>query len=791
MSIARALMVARILLAVAVSALAFAAIARADGDPGSDVLLAQNLFTASDSGISVSQQQQLGRLLDATSKAEAPIRVAIISHSDDLGTDTPLWEHPQGYAAFLGTELSLTYPGRLLVVMPGGVGFYWSAKLHDVQRIANALASIAPGSSSPAALIAATRVAVRRIEAATAVGTGTGTHAITPASTPASTSVPVNGPALEPLGTGTDRTLLLLALLAIVGAIALAAMPWIRRRPLHPKGALASAPLALAAVVLVALSQGASTPVAQSGTLQNNPNLDPGSAPQLPALRSSAEGSPAAPNFTLTDETGRTVSLSQYRGKVVILSFIDAECQTICPLTSAAMLDARRSLGAAGRDVQLLAVNANWKSTQVDDVLNYTDLHGMRGQWHFLTGSLSQLKRTWSDYGVNELAFSGKTQLHSSQIDHVVATFVIDRQGRLRTGYQTQASYAAIPQLGQLLAQAASRLLPSHPRVETHYSYGQITGVSPTQAVSVPRLGGGRMALGPGRPHLYLFFATWDRQTTSIAAELELLDGYQRDARRSGLPPVTAVDEASVEPSAAALPDFISSLARPLSYPVALDETGRIADGYDVQGEPWFVLTSASGAKRWFREIYTSGWPTLKQLETDVRAGLAHVATGPIGERATTAELRRSPPPLAKLHAQASRVLGGGQRGLDARIRALRGHPIVVNVWGSWCEPCQSEFGRFARASAQYGTKVAFLGSDTNEASPSDGQQFLDQHYVSYPSYETTPQSMQSLLPGGLQDTPTTIFYSAAGRLTHITLGPYESQGTLDQDVEQYALDSR
>jgi cytochrome oxidase Cu insertion factor (SCO1/SenC/PrrC family)/thiol-disulfide isomerase/thioredoxin len=775
-------------LAVVACSLALSAVARADGDPGSDVLLAQNLFTGYDSGIGVAQQEQLGKLLDATAKAGAPVRVAIIAHPDDLGAVSALWHKPQQYAAYLGTELSLTYPGRLLVVMPNGLGFYWAAKTAQVQRVANALSTIAPGSSSPSALIAATHAAVQRVEAATGTSSsvpspGISRGAIASPTSPGNAS-DKNAPApLEISGGGTNQTLLAFALLAIVATVVLMARPLIRRRPWHPKNALTSAPLALLAVVLVALSQNGSTPVAQSGTLQTNPNLDPGTVPH--PVR-------ASPGFTLTDEAGRKVSLADYRGKVVILSFIDAECQTICPLTSTAMLDAKQALGSAGKDVQLLAVNANWRSIQVDDVLNYTDLHGMSGRWHFLTGSLPQLSRVWSEYGLNEYALARKQMLDTKVIDHVDETFVIDPQGRLRDVYQTGTSYAAIPQLGQLLAHDASRLLRSHPSVATHYGYGQIRGVSQGESATVPRLGGGRVTLGPGRAHLYLFFATWDAQSTPIAAQLELLNRYHRAARGAGLPPLTAIDEASVEPSAAALPRFIGSLRHPLSYPVALDETGRIADGYDVQGEPWFVLTSASGGSPWYREVYTEGWPTLNELERDVRGALSNVPTKPISERAAQADLMGSPAPLATLHAQASRVLGGGQNALDARIRGLRGYPVVVNVWGSWCPPCQAEFKLFTRASAQYGKRVAFLGSDTNEPpNSSDGQQFLEHHYVSYPSYETTPQSMQSLLVGGLAVTPTTIFISSAGTVTHVTDGQYRSQGALDRDIEQYALGGR
>src|ERR1700761_4746196 len=99
--------------------------ARADGDPGSDVLVYQSLFVAADANISVPQQVQLGNLLTSADKSGFPIRVAIISQPDDLGAITALWQKPAAYASFLGTELSLSYAQRLLIIMPAGFGFNW------------------------------------------------------------------------------------------------------------------------------------------------------------------------------------------------------------------------------------------------------------------------------------------------------------------------------------------------------------------------------------------------------------------------------------------------------------------------------------------------------------------------------------------------------------------------------------------------------------------------------------------------------------------------------------------
>jgi hypothetical protein len=101
----------------------FAAAARADGDPASDVLATQSVFLPQDAGIPVAQQGQVTSLLQASSSSGYPIRVAIIATKSDLGSVTELWRQPQTYARFLGQELSLVYRGPLLVVMPGGYGF--------------------------------------------------------------------------------------------------------------------------------------------------------------------------------------------------------------------------------------------------------------------------------------------------------------------------------------------------------------------------------------------------------------------------------------------------------------------------------------------------------------------------------------------------------------------------------------------------------------------------------------------------------------------------------------------
>jgi cytochrome oxidase Cu insertion factor (SCO1/SenC/PrrC family) len=661
----------RAVLAIALTILAICALgaltpaARADGDPGSDVLVYQNLFVAADSNISIAQQEELGDLLASASHDGFTIRVAIIATPADLGAITQLWRKPSSYAGFLGIELSLAYSQRLLVVMPDGFGFNWQG--HSTAAAYQVLGKIAvkPGGTG---LATSAETAVRALAAASgvrlapppagqpAVGQSAGTtgSGTTGSGTAGQLSPPGGHQAAATPAPGLPAWLI--AVIAVVALAACAIGVWLTRRaglrlpPVpgltrasraprlllarwkrrtrrRPRLAIPAAWLAgcfVAIAVALIILHAVLTPAAgaaQSGTatapagLAGNPNLDPGTSL-----------STAAPNFTLTDQFGRPVSLSSYRGKIVILAFNDSECSSVCPLTTTALVDAKTMLGTAASQVQLLGINANPRDTSIEDVLSYSELHGMLYQWRYLTGSLSQLQTVWKDYSIG-------VTVNENQIDHEPAVFVINQQGRLAKLYLTQLAYSAVPQLGQLLANEVSSLLPSHPAVHSHLSYDEVAAIGPAAPTTLPSAdGGGYVSLGPGQPgeqnqaRLYLFFATWDQEITSLGGQLDALNAYQSASAAARLPGLTAIDEGSVEPSAAALPNFLAGLTHQLSYPVAIDGSGQVADGYGVQGEPWFVLASPSGQTLWTWQVSVSGWLSTASLDQHVRTALANAA---------------------------------------------------------------------------------------------------------------------------------------------------------------------
>jgi cytochrome oxidase Cu insertion factor (SCO1/SenC/PrrC family) len=136
-----------------------------------------------------------------------------------------------------------------------------------------------------------------------------------------------------------------------------------------------------------------------------------------------------APGFTLTDQNGRTLSLSDFRGRAVVLEFMDPHCTDICPLVSQEFIDAYRDLGATATNVVFLAVNVNQYFASPANMMTFSRAHSLTTipSWHFFTGATSALQRVWADYGIDVIAKNP-----NADIVHTSALYVIDPQGRER-----------------------------------------------------------------------------------------------------------------------------------------------------------------------------------------------------------------------------------------------------------------------------------------------------------------------------------------------------------------------
>jgi hypothetical protein len=215
-----AILLVAVLSAGALSAAALAPAARADGDPASDVLVSQRAYVPADAGAGAAALAQVQRVVAAAAAGGYPVRVAIIASPADLGSVTALWHRPEDYARFLGQELSLAAPSRVLVVMPGGFGLYQAGRSSAAERAA--LATRVPGPAG-AGLVAAASAAVERLAAAAGVRLPPGAALGSAASRPAG-------------GGGSD----LAAWLVFAAGCALVALAWafsLRARPLRVRAA--------------------------------------------------------------------------------------------------------------------------------------------------------------------------------------------------------------------------------------------------------------------------------------------------------------------------------------------------------------------------------------------------------------------------------------------------------------------------------------------------------------------------------------------------------------------------
>ncbi len=132
-----------------------------------------------------------------------------------------------------------------------------------------------------------------------------------------------------------------------------------------------------------------------------------------------------------------------------------------------------------------------------------------------------------------------------------------------------------------------------------------------------------------------------------------------------------------------------------------------------------------------------------------------------------------------------STVTPGGKAAFQRRLAKLRGTPVVVNQWASWCGPCRSEFPFFQTAATERRGRVAFLGLNAGDRT-AKANAFLRQYPTPYRHIED-PDGKASMTFGGGRAFPTTAFYDADGEVTHVMLGAYPTQETLDADIDRYA----
>lgn len=109
--------------------------------------------------------------------------------------------------------------------------------------------------------------------------------------------------------------------------------------------------------------------------------------------------------------------------------------------------------------------------------------------------------------------------------------------------------------------------------------------------------------------------------------------------------------------------------------------------------------------------------------------------------------------------------------------------PALINVWGSWCEPCKQELPHFSHFLEQYGDRVQVIGVDVEEKSPEVARKFVTTHGMTWPILYDANGSTRGKFGMGV---PVTWFVDASGRVVHKKYGPFRSPEEIQLSVIKY-----
>lgn len=384
----------------------------------------------------------------------------------------------------------------------------------------------------------------------------------------------------------------------------------------NPRGAAllwgAVGVMLLMAVAIVLLVSGLAPHPSAATDVQGGSAVEPGinkAASTLLQLDPQSEPVPAAPALSLTDQDGKHVSLSQYRGKSVVLSFNDDKCEDLCTLLAQDVVAANKDLGTHAKDVVFLSVNANPYYPSAPAVKEWTDGHGLAGasNWVFATGTPGQLAKAATSYGV-PIELDPKTR----DVVHGTELFFIDPSGKEAALGQFGTASASTDLYAHAMAQAAVDLLPNaaaiHVAGPSPAATASQSGASinaPAPDFTLPQLAHpeSTTSLGAfkGKVTVVNF---WAATCTACVAEMPAMEQSYKKLRKTAN--FVGIDVADNPRTAAAFATKYGT-----TYPLLSDAAGAASGAYQVPGLPFTAVIGEDGTLL----VRHPGIMTAEQLE--------------------------------------------------------------------------------------------------------------------------------------------------------------------------------
>jgi protein SCO1/2 len=208
----------------------------------------------------------------------------------------------------------------------------------------------------------------------------------------------------------------------------------LRLAPLALAALVALVALALAVVAIVSGSSGQSSPPSSQGSpssSRSSPSSSQrsSSGPESGFEGAALPGSVIAPDFTLSNQYGDAVSLSEYRGQVVVLTFLYSTCGAACIVIAQQI---RGALNELRGGVPVLIVSADPAADSHANVARFLSEVSLSGRVEYLTGPLWRLREIWAAYGVRPASVG------AGEFDEYASVLLLDRAGRERVLFQSE-----------------------------------------------------------------------------------------------------------------------------------------------------------------------------------------------------------------------------------------------------------------------------------------------------------------------------------------------------------------
>lgn len=341
----------------------------------------------------------------------------------------------------------------------------------------------------------------------------------------------------------------------------MAAIPLSRRsRRLRP---------VLAVLAIVILAMGALM-VPRGDAQKAQSNLLGDTLPPLPA-----------PGFLLHDQWGHAVSLRQFRGRPVVLTFSQSTCTQLCPVVAETIHRAILETGAAGKKLAVLAVSTDPEHDTVATARAFSSRHGLLHRWLYLMGSRRTLTPVWHAYHLYVAPANAPPALAQS---HTSATYLIDARGRervLMTGDPATSD----------LVNDFRILLGQNPAASPDLQLAAPQPDHPAPGFALQTLSGHQISLAHlrGKVVIVNFWATW---CSACKSEVPRLSRWYRQMHGRGVD-IVGID---VQED----PHSVSAYARRyhMPYPILLDGSGAVSAHYDVAFLPKSLIIDPRGVVR-------------------------------------------------------------------------------------------------------------------------------------------------------------------------------------------------